>query len=85
MNTENLTIICDEVDKIKLVTTGQSVPKVELILDDVEIDSLMIQLAEKLDIETVLDYFSDDAIKGYLYEVDARADHNTSEQFNGSL
>lgn len=66
MITENLTIICDEVDKIIPYTTGQNVPKVKLILDDVEIDSLLIQLAEKLDIETVLDYFSDDSIKAYL-------------------
>lgn len=66
MITENLTIICDEVDKLIPYITGQNVPKVKLILDDVEIDSLLIQLAEKLDIETVLDYFKDDSIKAYL-------------------
>jgi len=52
-----------------------------MMLDDVQVEPLLAQLAKGLDIETVLDYFSDDAIRGYLYEIDARTDNKTSEQF----
>ena len=66
MITENLTILCDEVltlEPQKCTANGLSV---KILLDDVQVEPLLIQLAEKLDIETVLDYFSDDAIKAYL-------------------
>ena len=77
----DLTIVCDEVITLEPTTNGQCAPVVKMILDDVRIEPLLEQLTKKLDIETILDCFSDDAIKGYLYEVDARADNKTSEQF----
>jgi len=62
----DLTIVCDEVLTLEPTKTPQGAPVVKMMLDDVQIEPLLAQLAEKLDIETVLDYFSDDAIKGYL-------------------
>lgn len=62
----DLTIVCDEVLTMDAVKDGQGYPVMKMMLDDVQIEPLLAQLAKKIDIETVLDYFTDDAIKGYL-------------------
>ena len=62
----DLTIVCDEVLTLEPTKTPQGALVFKMILDDVQIEPLLAKLAEKLDIETVLDYFSDDAIKEYL-------------------
>lgn len=63
---ENLVIKCDEVLSLEPKALLNHAPYVQLLLDDVDIDSLLVQLAEKLDIEIILDYFTDDDIKAYL-------------------
>ena len=66
MTTIDLIVECDEVLSIDPRARVQGGQYVKVSLDDVNVEDLLVQLAEKLDVETVLDYFSDDAIKGYL-------------------
>lgn len=66
MQSINLTLVCDEIDNIYPSLSMQGTPLTTIFLDDVDVDSLMIQLVEKLDPETILDYLKNDVIKGYL-------------------
>ena len=66
MNTEKLTIECESIECIEPTLGGQHSPHLKVTLDDVHIDALLLQLANKLDVETVLDYFPDSLIKDYI-------------------
>jgi hypothetical protein len=66
MQSINLTLVCDEIDNISPSLSIQGAPLTTIFLDDVDVDSLMIQLVKKLDPETILDYLKDDVIKEYL-------------------
>jgi hypothetical protein len=65
MSYQDLVIECEIISNQGAVKKGEHAPHIKMVLEDVRIDSLLIQLAKKIDIETVLDYFPDDLIKDY--------------------
>lgn len=61
-----ITIECDEIHQLEPRKYGDDSPVLEMVLDDINIDKLMIELAKKLDPEQILDYLRDDVIREYL-------------------
>ena len=83
MINEKLTIICDEVISLEPIHCEQpdNPPVVKIVLDDVDLDKLLTELASKLDAEYILDYLSNRDILRYTeareYEMSAKLDHMT--------
>jgi hypothetical protein len=65
MNIGTLEVKCDHIERVTPVSfSGTSF--LEILLDDVDVDSLMSQLASMCDPEYLLEYFHTDSIREYL-------------------
>ena len=66
MTTENLFITCDEILSLEPIKNGQGSPIIKMLVDDVNLDLLMPQIAEKCDAHYILDHLTDDDISEYM-------------------
>jgi hypothetical protein len=62
---KNLVIECEQIVCTSTVKRGEDPAHLKMTLEDVRVDSLMVELVKELDVETVLGYFPDHLIKKY--------------------
>lgn len=71
MNIGTLEVKCDHIERVTPVSfSGTSF--LEILLDDVDVDSLMGQLASMCDPEELLEYFHSDTIREYLAKEESK-------------
>lgn len=66
MNIGTLEVLCDHIENVSPIKSGQDAPMLRLLLDDVDASGLMRQMVSMIDPEVLLDYFADEVIAEYL-------------------
>lgn len=72
MNIGTLEVLCDHIENVTPIKSGQDAPMLRLLLDDVDASGLMRQMASVLDAEDLLDYIHPSLIREYLAKEDSK-------------
>ena len=72
MNIGTLEVLCDHIENVTPIKSGQDAPMLRLLLDDVDASGLMRQMASMLDAEDLLDYIHPNLIREYLAKEESK-------------